>query len=193
MQKRNIIFIFAFVVAIGVAGIYLYYLRNYQTQIQKSSSNSDITVQTENFGFTDQQMGVFSSKIGDVSLYHPVSNSADKSFGNDSSCEVGVKGNSSFLEYVKKAQQGVVYRLDLSYGIYILSTPNYEQWTGEQFSAFTDQDMRICSVGWFMPLGLQYGKVFWLGGYCGGVGGPNCDQNYNLEQFLKSYFSPYSR
>jgi len=31
-------------------------------------------------------------------------------------------------------------------------------------------------------------KVLWLDGYCGGAGGSQCDENYELQNLIGNYF-----
>jgi len=124
------------------------------------------------------------NKLEDWSEYILDKNSSFAPYQQDPGC----KAIDSWVDYYQRAKTGPVYRLNLLYGLYLEYTLNYEHWTAHQLLSFTDQDAGVCGVGGPLPVYAYSDKVLWLDGYCGGAGGSQCDENYELQNLIGNYF-----
>jgi hypothetical protein len=126
-----------------------------------------------------------------ASYQKPNDDSYKGSFGGNPDCGVA---DPEFIDYIKKAENGSVFVLDLPYGLSVLYTPNYEHWTRNQFLSFSSQQMGVCGVGGSAPLSIHDDRVLWIQNRCGGAGCPFAyagmeDQNGALQRFISDYFN----
>jgi len=101
--------------------------------------------------------------------YVKTTDANNKKFGNDASCGAATPGNEDFLRYEKQAQEGDVYKLDLTNGAYVIYTPNYNNWDNATLHSLGVKDLRVCSGGWLTPLYAYDDKVVWGNIQCVGA------------------------
>ncbi len=130
------------------------------------------------------------TRLENWSLYKSVIDTNVKNFGNDDACGQSIRGDSDFMAFVEKANQGLMYYLELPHYLTLYYTPNYQRWSAQKFLSFSDNDMRICSIAWLSPLYAYPDKLVWEFNSCGGAGcGGQEDRNYYFVQLVEMYFS----
>jgi hypothetical protein len=78
-------------------------------------------------------------------------------------------GEGPFQDLEKKADLGDKYSLDLPGNVQLIWTPNYNDLTNAQFTAFLNDPNAICGVGGIYPLKAYPNKLLWYPGGCGGA------------------------
>lgn len=100
------------------------------------------------------------NKIENWELYQEIENPEDKWVG------AGECGNPEFAEFKNKVKQGSIKLWQANGVLDLFITPNYLNWSNEQFLTFNNDETAICSAGGRYPLKAYPDKLLWKG-VCG--------------------------
>jgi len=100
------------------------------------------------------------SQIEDWSLYKEITDEEDRWVGTgpDVLC-----GDKEFEDVIIKAKGGTMKILKLNDALNLVITPNYKNWTTEEFTAFNYDPTAICGAGGRYPAYAYEDKLLWVG------------------------------
>jgi len=107
-----------------------------------------------------EEILLLESQIENWSLYQEIVNEEDKWVGAD------FCGNKEFEEVLLEAKGGSMKILELNDALDLVITPNYKNWTNEEFTAFNNDPTAICAAGGRYPQYAYSDKLLWSGS-CG--------------------------
>ena len=178
LTRRNITIL---VVAIAVVALGLLAYNFWGKDLGNKKTADDIK---------DQIRTLIDNNVENWELYQMVTDDELKQFGNDDACPPTAQGNATFMEYQTKALAGEVHQLELPYGMFIIYTPNYQNWSNDDFTKITDEGRKVCSPGYPIPLHAFEDKLVWGAGfYCEESSGLNCSDIELIGQFVKDHFA----
>lgn len=92
-------------------------------------------------------------------------------YEENTSVQVGAGkcGNQEFENFLVQANAGSRKTFDL-YGLTLVITPNYNNWSNQKFLDFNNDNTAICDVGGYYPLQAYSDKLLWRGVCSGGAG-----------------------
>lgn len=81
----------------------------------------------------------------------------------------GKCGNQEFENFLNRANSGSRKTLVLN-GLTLVITPNYDNWSNEEFMDFNNDNTAFCEVGGFYPLHAYPDELLWRGACSSGAG-----------------------
>lgn len=108
-----------------------------------------------------------SVQIENWSLYQEIVDPADKFVGS------GDCGGQEFSQFKQKASLGSIKKLFLPGNLDLIITPNYDNWTNDQFLALISDSSAICAAGGRYPLKAYPDTLLWSGVCSTGVESEN--------------------
>jgi hypothetical protein len=113
----------------------------------------------DNFKFIENNL----SQIEDWNLYQEITDKSLKAniLGDHDEC-VQVEGfNQEFADFKKQANRGSIKQFLYDGVLSLAITPNYNNWTNDQFLALSADNGAICSVGHLSPVRAYEDKLLW--------------------------------
>lgn len=138
------------------------------------------------------------NQIANWSVYQEVTDQSLKAniFGDPNECEQVENFNQEFADFKKQAKQGSIKQFLYNGALNLTITPNYNNWTNDQFLAFGADSGALCSAGGPGPLHAYADKLLWSTGCSTGVMPEKNAPGYKdfmkcieTEQMIEDYFS----
>jgi hypothetical protein len=109
---------------------------------------------------TPEETSLLENQIENWPSYKEIIDEKEKWVGTDS-C-----GNKEFEAVLMEAKKGSMKIFKLNNALDLVITPNYNNWTNEEFTNFNDNPTAICAVGGRYPRYAYSDKLLWVGS-CG--------------------------